>query len=341
MRAAIYNPYWDTLGGGERYTISFAKTLIDSGYSVDMEWKDVGILKKLEDRFGIKTQGINIIDNIKKGDGYDVCFWVSDGSIPLLHSRNNYLHFQVPFVGVNGDSLFNKMKLFRIKKVICNSVFTKNIIDKEYKVNSMVLYPPCDTTKIKRKRKENIILSVGRFSQLMQSKHQDILIQVFKKLYKSGWKDWRLVLAGGIDVGADKFLKDLKRKSENFPIEFAVNVDYKSLVEYYGRSKIFWTASGFGENEKKEPKKVEHFGITLPEAMAAGCMVFAYKAGGHKEIIVDSQNGYLWDSTASLIRKMVKALKEKNSVLINNAMSDSKKYSYLNFEQKVKDLLQL
>jgi hypothetical protein len=39
MRAAIYNPYLDTLGGGERYTLAVATTLFKNGYQVDIEWK--------------------------------------------------------------------------------------------------------------------------------------------------------------------------------------------------------------------------------------------------------------------------------------------------------------
>ena len=37
MRAAIYDPYIKSLGGGERYMISAAKTLSDSGWDVDVE----------------------------------------------------------------------------------------------------------------------------------------------------------------------------------------------------------------------------------------------------------------------------------------------------------------
>ena len=137
MRAAIHNPYLDTLGGGERYTITFAKVLVESGYVVDLEWKDPEIKKTLEDRFGINLDGVNIVNDIKRGDNYDLCFWVSDGSVPILRARNNILHFQVPFHGVGGRSLINKMKFYRINKIVCNSGFTKNIIDKEYGVKSI------------------------------------------------------------------------------------------------------------------------------------------------------------------------------------------------------------
>jgi glycosyltransferase involved in cell wall biosynthesis len=341
MKAAIYNPYWDTLGGGERYTYSFAKVLEDFGYEVDIEWKDKNLLKRLESRFGIKFGKINITDDVNKGDGYDLCFWVSDGSIPLLHARTNLLHFQVPFIDVNGRSLLNKMKFYRIKKIICNSEFTKNIIDKEYGVQSKVIYPPCDVEIIKPKRKENIILSVGRFSQLLQSKHQDILIDVFGKMIRKGLKDWKLILAGGSEVGSGEYLKNLKKRTHEFPIEFIENSDYKVLINLYGISKIFWSGSGYGENEVKNPEKVEHFGITLVEAMAGGCVPVAYDAGGHKEIIENTHNGFLWKDSKELA-KITKQLISDNKYLrgiSKEAIRRSNYFSYASFKESVEKIL--
>jgi hypothetical protein len=102
MKAAIYNPYLDTLGGGERYTMGVARALVAKDFRVDVEWKDMSIKEKLEKRFDIDLSNVNFIKNINRGDGYDVCFWVSDGSIPILRARKNFLHFQMPFQDVNG-----------------------------------------------------------------------------------------------------------------------------------------------------------------------------------------------------------------------------------------------
>jgi glycosyltransferase involved in cell wall biosynthesis len=342
MKGAIYNPYWDTLGGGERYTISFAKVLTELGYSVDIEWKDAGILGKIEERFGIKLNNVNFVESVRKGEGYDVCFWISDGSIPLLHSRLNILHFQVPFVNVNGDSLINRMKMYRIKSVICNSNFTKKVIDNEYKVNSLVVYPPCDTSKIKSKRKENVILSVGRFSQLLQAKHQDVLLDAFVKMTNRGLNDWKLLLVGGSDVGSDEFLKILRRKAEGYPIEIIENPDYKKLVYLYGTAKIFWSASGYGEDEKENPKKVEHFGISLVEAMAAGCTPVVYNAGGFPEIVEHGKNGMLWKSENELVRITKALISDGKNLrsLSKEAVKRSKDFNYERFKEAVEKILQ-
>ena len=341
MKAAIYNPYLDTLGGGERYTLTFAQVLTEIGYKVSIEWRDKGIIEKAQKRFGLDLKNIEVLPDIKKGDGYDVCFWVSDGSIPYLRARKNFLHFQIPFSDVNGDSLLNRMKLFRINKIICNSNFTKGFIDREYKVNSIVLYPPVDTKKIKPKRKENIILSVGRFSQLTQAKHQDILVEVFKKFVKAGHTDWKLILAGGTEIGSEDMVKKLKKNTNKWPIEIIESPDYTKIVDLYGHAKLFWTAAGYGVDEEKFPKNVEHFGIALVEAMAAGCIPFAYNAGGHKEIIVSGKNGFLWRKKSEFLDDVNKIISDKKQLLgISEAAKiASRVYEYDRFENEVLDLL--
>jgi glycosyltransferase involved in cell wall biosynthesis len=340
MRAAIYNPYMDTLGGGERYTMAFAMVLSQKTYNVDVQWKSKSIKKKLEDRFGLKLKNINIVKDIKRGDGYDVCFWVSDGSIPLLRARYNFIHFQFPFKNVNGETLINKMKLYRVNKIICNSYFTKKNIDREYGVDSIVIYPPVDIDKIKPKRKENIILSVGRFSQLTQAKRQDVLIAAFKKLCDLGYDDWRLILAGGVEVGVDS-LSELKEEARGYPIDIIESPDFKEIVKLYGKSKIFWSASGYGRDEKKEPKKVEHFGITVVEAMAAKVAPLIYSAGGHKEIVKNGFNGYLWKKRKELVRKTRVLIEDSKLLrkLSKNAKESSKVYEYARFETQVCNLI--
>lgn len=340
MKAAFFNPYLDTLGGGERYTISFAKVLIDNEYVVDVQWKDTSIKEKLEERFGINLNGVNFVKDIKRGDGYDICFWVSDGSIPLLRARKNFLHFQFPFKDVNGKSLMNKMKLFRINKIICNSYFTKSFIDQEYGVESVVIYPPVDVEKIRPKRKQNLILSVGRFSQLTQAKNQHILVEAFKKISKK-YPDWKLILAGGTDIGVDDYVLSLRRSSKNYPVEIIENTAFEKIRQLYGISKIFWSATGFSIDEKREPTKVEHFGITVVEAMSAGCVPIVYSAGGHKEVIDEAENGFLWKKKRELIKKTKKLL-DNQSVLreiSSSAKKDALVYEYERFEVQVKELL--
>ena len=340
MKVAIFNPYLDTLGGGERYAMGVARALVAKGYDVDVEWKDVSIKEKLEKRFNIDLTGVNFIEDVGRGDGYDACFWVSDGSIPVLKARKNFLHFQVPFHGKDGKSLLNRMKFFRIEKNICNSYFTKNVIDKEYGVESIVVYPPVDVHEFKPKRKENLIVYIGRFSQLTQAKRQDVLIKAFKRLYDSGFNDWEFILAGGTEVGGKEYVKKLRKLTKGYPIRILESPSFSQLRETYGKAKIFWSAAGYEIDAEKEPEKVEHFGIVTVEAMASGAVPIVYAAGGHKEIIVEGENGFLWDSTRQLLKKTRNIIEGKGIMgkISKKAKEDSRVYEYERFEKEIQNI---
>jgi len=336
MKAAIHNPYLDSLGGGERYTASLVSLLLREGYSVDLEWDDAKIVNILQKRFSLDLKNAKVVKDIKKGDGYDLLFWVSDGSIPALKSRNNILHFQVPFKNVNGKSLINRMKLFRIKSVVCNSNFTKGFIDKEFGVDSIVIHPPVDIKKISAKRKENLILYVGRFSQLTQSKNQHLLVDAFKKFFDNGNGNWKLVLAGGGEIGAEKYIKKLKSSATGYPVSIFVSPSFAKLKDLYGKAKIFWSASGFAVDEEKSPEKVEHFGITVVEAMAAKCVPIISSKGGHREIVTDKENGFFWRSEKELL-KISKELVKNQKLLLKigkSAKGKSNEFSLERFEKE-------
>jgi glycosyltransferase involved in cell wall biosynthesis len=363
MKAAIVNPYLDTLGGGERYSFAVANALVKLGYEVDFEWGTNTIFpkkfwkpgegkegetpiniepKKFESRFGIKLNSVNFVEDVNRGDNYEVCFWVSDGSIPTLKARKNFLHFQVPFHGVNGKSLLNRMKMIRISRVICNSNFTKKIIDEEYGVKSVVIYPPVDVEKIKAKReKQNVILYVGRFSELKQAKRQDVLIDAFKKFYRLGYRNWKLVLAGGVEVGADKYIEKLKKKVKDYPIEIVGSPDFNKIRELFGHAKIYWSASGYGVNEENTPEAVEHFGITVVEAMSGGAIPIIYNAGGHREIIDDSVNGFLWRDIDEMVQKTIKVIEDERlmKLYMKRDQKNSKRFGYEKFEDNIAQLI--
>lgn len=337
MRAAIFNPYLDTLGGGERYVMTVASALAKNGWDVDVEWGDGGIIEKLEERLGLNLAGIKVVKSVNNGRGYDLIFWLSDGSIPNLKARKNILHFQVPFHNVNGRSLFNRLKLRNVSYVVCNSKFTKKFIDREYGTRGLVVYPPVATDDFKPERKENIILSVGRFSQLLQAKRQDVLINAFKQMVDGGLKGWRLILAGGSDVGGREFVKRLKLETEAYPIEIIENPPFSKLKILYGKAKIFWSASGFDIDEEKEPEKVEHFGISLVEAMAAGCIPLVVNKGGFREIVDEPIENLLWVSQNALIEKTNELINDdkKRQALVNVVCQKANKFSQERFEHEI------
>ncbi|MDP3888900.1 MAG: glycosyltransferase family 4 protein [bacterium] len=346
-KALFFDPYLDTLGGGERYMLTLAEYLSNQGWQVDLVWNQ-DLKGKLITRFGLNLNRINFVsmeNNVfgkyKMMRKYDLSFRISDGSVPLMFSGKNILHFQVPFKNVNGKSIINNLKLKSVNHVVCNSLFTKKFIDCEFGISSKVIYPPVEVKKIKPDKKENIVLSVGRFSRLLQSKRQDILITAFKEMVDRGLKNWKLVFIGGADVGNDGYVEELQKMANSYPIEIIANQSWKKVVEYYGKSKIFWSASGFEIDEENEPEKIEHFGIVIVEAMAAGAVPVVIGKGGAKEIIQDKKTGFLWETKEELITTTSDLIKSPSLLknISQEVVESSRRFSKDNFYQEFEKLL--
>ncbi len=100
--------------------------------------------------------------------------------------------------------------------------------------------------------------------------------------------------------------------------------------------------TGIDIDENTHPEKVEHLGITPLEAMASGCIVFGFKAGGLKEIIIDNTNGYLFSNAEELYTKIEQII--LNDELRKQIRSSAFKYvkeqfNYSVFTKRVKEIM--
>lgn len=182
-------------------------------------------------------------------------------------------------------------RLNTYQDVVTYSYFAWKWIRKYWNMDARVIAPPVDLLnkkyQIGKYKKNNWICSVGRFFTLGHGKKQEILIDVFKKLYSKNRKKWELHLVGGLgdEPSSIDFFTHLKEKSAGYPIFFHINVSKSEVEEVYLRSKIYWHATGFGEDENVTPIRFEHFGISPIEALSAKCIPILYDGGGLREII--------------------------------------------------------
>lgn len=355
MKAAVYSPYLDSLGGGERYMLTIAEILsqrFETDLLIDPHLGNLGIgelKKKLEKRLNLDLSRVKIVKAPLGGQGnfldranffkkYDLLFYLTDGSVFYATAKKNILHIQSPLVSNSLKSVKSRIKLRSWDLIIYNSEFTKHHAEKYWKKKGVVLYPPVDIEEMKSLKKKDQILSVGRFFGHLKEKKQEVMMDAFINLCQQ--KDisgWSLHLAGGAGEGDKSYLEELRKKAKGYPIIFHPNISFKDLVKLYGESSIYWHAMGYGE---EDPTKMEHFGIATVEAMAAGCVPVVINKGGQREIVENDKSGFLWDTLEEL-EKITFQLIQSESLrreIEERAIERSKKFSSEKFQ---KELLKL
>lgn len=354
MRIGIFDPYLDDLGGGEKYMMTIAQNLSKNN-DVSVFWDNPEDLKELLRRFSLDVSSVKIVPNIfspktstlqrfLNSRKYDLIILLSDGSIPLVSSRL-VVHIQQPLKMMEVDSIVDKIKLKRVELFFSNSEYTKTFINQKFRIKSIVLYPPVKIQK-KEVRKENIILHVGRFRvknvKNDDYKKQGVMIEEFKKMVKGGLEKWKFVLAVSV---LEKDLSDfqlIKKSADDYPIEFLINKSNDELWQIYSKAKIYWHASGYGEDLTKSPEFAEHFGISTVEAMGAAVVPVVINAGGQTEIVTNGKDGFLWNSLNELSKKTLKLINDED-ILISLAKQAEKRaldFSEEKFNKKLSEIIQ-
>lgn len=365
MNIGMYNPFLDTLGGGERYILTIAEYLAKN-YSVSIllddqlrRWSGKQWTKKIQDRLDINVESVKFRVCHKQKlsqqntqdlfSEYDVFFYMTDGTIFRCRSTNSILLIQKPgFLKDIRQNTFDPLfidTLHTWNRVVCNSFFTKSLVDEEWGVNSSVIYPPVSTLELAKsgEKKSHIILSVGRFFSGGHCKNQHTLIQVFRDLCKHGLKDWKLYLVGGAKDKDTSYLNLVQELAAGLPITIMPNATYLELHHLYQKASIYWHATGSNDDPKKYPDRMEHFGIAPVEAMSAGCVPIVYDAGGLPEIVTDWEDGFLWRNTTELANYSLRLIKNRSlrDRMSNQAIIKSRKFNKQRFCDEISKLIAL
>jgi len=156
--------------------------------------------------------------------------------------------------------------LDRIDYFIANSNFVKERIERLYKREAVVIYPPVDTKKFTLyEAKEEFYLTASR---LVPYKKTKLIVEAFNEM-----PDKKLVV-----IGAGEEFEDIQ-KIAGKNITVLGYCDDHIMVDTMQRAKAFVYAA------------VEDFGIVPIEAQACGTPVIALNEGGTAETVVDGLNG--------------------------------------------------
>jgi glycosyltransferase involved in cell wall biosynthesis len=147
-----------------------------------------------------------------------------------------------------------------VDQFAANSQFIARRIQKAYRREAAVIYPPVDVEAFPlQEKKEGFFLVVSRF---VPYKKIDLIVEAFRRM-----PDKELVVIGG------------------GPQEKAVRATAGPNVHFIGWQSPAGLAAWMGRARGLVQAAQEDFGITTVEAQAAGTPVIAYRRGGAAEIV--------------------------------------------------------
>ena len=235
-----------------------------------------------------------------------------------------------------------KRRFYNYNVRLAISQFTRRWTKDRWGVDCQVLYPPVDTDFVMAE-KANVILSVGRFAGAGVKKNQLEMATVFRRMVEDGLCGWRFVCAGPLsDSVSDKaYCEEVRRVAPPERSQLLVNVERAKLRKLYEKAKIFWHATGYGNDEKLAPELMEHFGIVTVEAMAAGCVPVVLNRGGQAEIVEHGVSGFLWNTLDELAGYTARLIEDDGlrARMSTAARVRSRSFDRNNFVDRSRDLL--
>ncbi len=357
LRAALYNPYLDTLGGGELHILSILKVLEQEECDITIFW-DKNLEKEIHNKFHLKFENKLIFkknifhqfsshfERIKSLSQFDYFFYVTDGSYFFSSAKKTFIFSMVPKKSLYQMSFLNKIKTSRFS-FIANSLFTAGWL-KKWGIRAQVIYPYLDDSFINESiqvKKDNIILSVGRFYSHTHTKNHLALISLFKqyKQHNPLFKDYVLILLGGLKYEDQSYFKQIEKEVGKDPsIVLIPNVAYSKLLSLYQKAKYYWHLAGYEVDDTIHPEQVEHLGIAPVQAMATGCLTLCVNRGGPREIITSGENGFLFDDKKQLFAQMDKVagnIKLQDLLRKNSRKYIQNNFRYQTFANRVKQVI--
>lgn len=200
---------------------------------------------------------------------------------------------------------------------IVNSEETKKRVEKFYRKNAKVIYPPVSVTQNVEVEKGNYYLAGGRMAR---AKHTDLIVKTF---IKNGLS---LKIFGKGFAGFEDEIRELAKNKSN--IEFLGEVDDLEKEKLMKSAKAFIFAS-----------QDEDFGIVPVESMMMGTPVIAHKSGGVLETIIEGKTGMFFDefTTESLNTAINKTERSKfDSAFIKK---HSEKFGKERFMKEIKEFV--
>lgn len=238
----------------------------------------------------------------------DVCYI----HFPYINTYNFKERF--PYLKKSHGLLFNTINLPYIffakniqrydqKLILANSEFTARAIKENIKAEAKVLYPPVSSIFfsdgiVSSEERENLIVTIGRITE-------DKKIETIPEI--AGIvddKDITFIIIGY--AHSRKALSRINAKIRSLNLENRIKIVMDASKEEIRRilvkAKVYL-----------HPRIVEHFGISIAEAMALGCIPIVYDVGGVKEFVPEEFRYKDLQDAAEKVKKAINLWSPKSA----------------------------
>ncbi|HUP85276.1 MAG TPA: glycosyltransferase [Acidimicrobiales bacterium] len=224
--------------------------------------------------------------------------------------------------------------------VVSNSPFTSKWIKRRWRRASTLIEPPVRLRSAGPK--SHLILTVGRFFARGSghSKHQLEMVRAFGALSQQV-PGWELHIVGGCSDVDRPYLDLVREEVGGLPVSLHVNAPVDELDDLYERAAIYWHAAGLHEDVDQHPERMEHFGISVVEAMSAGVVPVVVAAGGPADIVRPGLDGLHFHTEAELVSQTIRLVREEElrSRMSASSRDRASEFGRDRFEAKVRALV--
>ncbi|TMI07141.1 glycosyltransferase [Candidatus Bathyarchaeota archaeon] len=341
------------LGGGERLCCDTIRALLSMGHDLTL-LSETFDQQKTEDFFGYdglfervhllnyppnnrerhfgtsshlihhlrgQTRALNQSKHTE-GQPFDLIFstqdpgYIPDLSVPVLQ----WGYFPRYFPDFPPGSLLSlplheyyRRKISRIGLVLAISRYSKLNLDLKWSRPSALIYPACNMVRARVKR--NLVVTVSR---AIPAKRLELFWQV-----ASLCPNYEFAMLLTQDPGLIEYSKSLSRGS---PVNGRTifNPQIETYHKFLGEARVYLHFM-----------HGEHFGITIVEAMSAGCVPVVHDSGGPKEII-NEETGFRWQSIEEVPEMVEAAMKSSPS---SASRLRAEEFSFERFEKRLSEIL--
>jgi len=368
MIVGIFHPpiRLESFGGSLAVTVSIVNSLVENGYNVILFVRDKINQQKLSNVMGealsnrimvvvkpsiLKSRSIiNLYENAFKLlafrlkceiiiDTYsnyifpwtDVCYihfpYINNfrfkQKFPYLAKREGIVNDIINLPYIFFEKNFEK---YEQKLLLANSEFTSKAIKESIGADAKILYPPVSTSFLEalniygKGQRENLVVTVGRIAADKRLEAIPVIANLLRE------KNVQFVIIGLLHN--KETLKKLNAEIEKFglieKIKVLTNVPREELKKILGKAKVYL-----------HPPTIEHFGISIAEAMALGCIPVVYHIGGAKEY---TPKDFVYKNLQEAAEKVEKAIDTWSIREAKRMNKIVQKFSEINFRKNFLEL---